>query len=102
MPEDGVGNLQDALNFGDFCLIKVELFDDVIALALVLDAIGKTPFSPRGDLLDLTTIGLNQLANSLDLLLDRLVVKLRLDDVHQLIGRQPVTSFPLGFAPVIA
>src|SRR5438105_13681806 len=102
MPEDGVGDLQDALNFGDFCLIKVELFDDVIALALGFDAIGQAALPPGGDLLDLTTIGLNQLANSLDLLLDRLIIKLRLDDVHELVGRQPVTSSPQVLAPLIA
>src|SRR5579864_9602137 len=102
MPEHRVGNLQHAVDFGYFGLLEVELFDHVMPLALILDRVGEAPLAPGSDLLHLATVGLDQLANLLDLLLDRLIIKLRLDDVHQLVSRQSITSFPMGFAPVIA
>src|SRR5579864_6178649 len=102
MPEHRVGNLQHAVDFGYFGLLEVELFDHVIPLALILDRVGEAPLAPGSDLFHLATVGLDQLANLLDLLLDRLIIKLGLDDVHQLVSRQSITSFPMGFAPVIA
>src|SRR5712691_1075314 len=102
MAEDRVGNLQDALDLLDFRLVEVELRDDVMPFPVVLDGVRQPALTPGGDLLDLAPIRLDQLADLLDLLLDRLVVKLRLDEVHQLVGRQSTTSFPLGFAPPIA
>src|SRR5690242_10582076 len=99
MPENGVGDLQHALDFGDLGLLEVEFLDDVIALSLLFDPIGQTTLAPWGDLAHLAAISLNQMADLLDLLLDGLIVKLRLDDVHQFVRRQSTTSFPLGFAP---
>ncbi len=53
MAEDGVGNLQDALDLLDFRLIEVELRDDVMPFPVVLDGIREPTLTPRGDLLDL-------------------------------------------------
>src|SRR5437762_14007062 len=102
MTEYGVRNPQDALDLLDFGLVEVELLDDVMPFPLILDAVGQPPLSPGGDLFHLAPIRLDQLADLIDLLLDRLVIKLGLDDIHQLVRRQSVTSFPTGFAPVMA
>src|SRR5919108_5847843 len=95
MPEDGVGNSQDAFDLGNLGLVQIELFDDVMPFPLVFDRVGQSPLSPWGDLFHLASVGLNQLADLFDLLLDCLVIKLRLDDVHQFVRRQSTTSFPL-------
>src|SRR6059058_1311741 len=72
----------------DFGLVEVELLDDVMPFPLILDAVGQPPLSPGGDLFHLAPIRLDQLADLIDLLLDRLVIKLGLDDIHQLVRRQ--------------
>src|SRR2546421_7125445 len=88
MAEDGVGNLQDALDLLDLALLEVELGDDVMPFPVVLDGVCEPTLTPRGDLLELASVRLDQLADLIDLLLDRLIVKLRLHDVHQLVCRQ--------------
>src|SRR2546422_5324793 len=93
MTEHAVRNPQDTLDLLDFGLVEVELLDDVMPFPLILDAVGKPALSPGGDLLYLAPIRLDQLADLIDLLLDRLVIKLRLDDVHQLIRRQSGPPF---------
>src|SRR2546423_224696 len=98
MAEDGVGNLQDALDLLDLALLEVELGDDVMPFPVVLDGVREPTLTPRGDLLELASVSLDQLADLIDLLLDRLIVELRLDDVHELVCRQNATSFPVGFA----
>jgi len=85
MTKDAVGNLQNALDLLDFFLIEVELRDHVMPFPVVLDGVREAPLAPRGDLLDLAPIGLDQLADFLDLLLNRLIVKVWLDDVHELV-----------------
>src|SRR5438045_9505308 len=94
MSEDRVGNLQDALDFLHLTALQVELLDDVMALALFVDRIGKPPFSPRRHLLDLASVGLDQLADLVDLLLNCLIIKLRLDDIHELVRRHALPPFP--------
>src|SRR5947208_14485108 len=93
MTEHAVRNPQDALDLLDFGLVEVELLDDVMSFTLILDAVGQPARPPRGDLLDLASIRLDQLADLIDLLLDRLVIKLRLDDIHQLVRRQSGPPF---------
>src|SRR5207247_3489403 len=102
MTEDAVRNFQDALDLLNLGLVEVEFFDDVMPFPLILDTVGQPALPPRGDLLDLASIRLDQLADLIDLLLNRLVIKLRLDDIHQLVRRQIWTSSPTGFAPVMA
>src|SRR4030088_1302786 len=93
MTKDGVGDLQDALDLLNFGAVEVELFDDVVPFPLIVDGVREAPLTPRGDLLDLSPIRLDQLADLLDLLLDLLVIKLRLDDIHQLVGRHTLPPF---------
>src|SRR5438445_2189420 len=93
MAEDGVGNLQDALDLLDLALLEVELGDDVMPFPVVLDGVCEPTLTPRGDLLELASVRLDQLADLIDLLLDRLIVKLRLHDVHQLVCRQTRPPF---------
>jgi len=85
MTKDSVGNLQNALDLLDLRLFEVELRDDVMPFPVVLDGVREPALTPRGNLLDLATIRLDQVADLLDLLLDRLIVKVRLDDVHELV-----------------
>jgi len=85
MTKDGVGNLQNALDLLDFRLFEVELRDDVMPFPVFLDGVRQPALTPRGNLLHLATIGLDQLADLLDLLLNRLIVKVWLDDVHELV-----------------
>src|ERR1700724_904433 len=93
MAEDGVGNLQDALDLLDLGLLEVELRDDVMPFPVVLDGVRQPAFAPRSDLLELAPVGLDQLADLVDLLLDRLIVKFGLDDVHELVCRQTLPPF---------
>src|SRR2546423_15004971 len=93
MAEDGVGNLQDAFDLLDLALLEVEFSDDVMPFPVFLDGVREPTFTPRGDLLELASIGLDQLADLVDLLLDRLIVELRLDDVHELVCRQTLPPF---------
>src|ERR1700737_1945123 len=93
MTEDGVGDLKDALDLLNFGAIEVELFDDVVPFPLIVDRVREAPLPPRGHLLNLSPIRLDQLADLFDLLLDLLVIKLRLDDVHQLVGRHTLPPF---------
>src|SRR5919109_4449470 len=92
MAKDGVRDFQDSLDFLDPARLQIELGDHVMALALVLDAVGKAPLAPGCDLLDLAPVRLDQLADPVDLLLNALIVELGLDDVHQLVRRH-TTSF---------
>src|SRR2546423_3554131 len=94
MPEDRVGNLQDALDFLNLPALQVELLYDVVALSLFVNGVGKPPFTPRRHLLDLAPIGLDQLADLIDLLLNCLIIKLRLDDIHELVRRHALPPFP--------
>src|ERR1700738_5027482 len=94
MTKDGIGNLQNALDLRDFRLVEVELRDDVMPFPVVLDGVREPTLTPRGDFLDLAPIRLDQLADLLDLLLDRLIVKVRLDDVHELVRCQTLSPFP--------
>src|SRR5437868_5887576 len=94
MTEDGVRDLEDAVDLLHPGLIEIELCDDVMPFALILDAIGQPALTPGCDLFYLATVCLDQLADLFDLLLDRLVVKLRLDDVHQLVCRHTQPPFP--------
>src|ERR1700737_4426314 len=87
MTEDGIGDLQDALGLLNFGAVEVELFDDVVPFPLIVDGVRQAPLTPGGDLLDLAPIRLDQLADLLDLLLDLLIIKLRLDEIHQLVRR---------------
>src|SRR5438067_5886965 len=93
MTEDAVRNFQDALDLLNLGLVEVEFFDDVMPFPLILDTVGQPALAPRGDLLDLAPIRLDQLTDLIDLLLDRLVIKLRLDDIHQLVCRQSGPPF---------
>src|ERR1700738_4264019 len=93
MPEDVVRDLQEPVDLLNSGLIEIELRDDVMAFTLVLHGIGKPALTPRCDLLDLASIGLDQLADLLDLLLNRVIVKLWPDEVHQLIRRQTAATF---------
>src|SRR5437868_9029423 len=93
MTEHGVRNPQDALDLLDLGLVEVELLDDVMPFPLILDAVGQPALPPGGDLLDLAPVRLDQLADLIDLLLDRLIIKLRLDDIHQLVRRQSGPPF---------
>src|SRR6266851_8997033 len=93
MTEDGVGDLQDAVDLLHFSAVEVELFDDVVPFPLIVDRIREPALTPWRDLLDLAPIGLDQLADLLDLLLDLLVIKLRLDDVHELVRCQTLPPF---------
>src|SRR2546421_5682656 len=93
MAEDGVGNFQatfDLLNLG---LVEIELLDDVMPFPLILDRIRQATLTPGGHLFYLAPIRLDQLADLFDLLLDRLIVKLRLDDIHQLVRGQTQPPF---------
>src|ERR1700731_1375660 len=94
MTEDGVGDLQDAVDLLNFVAVEVELFDDVVPFPLIVDRIREPTLTPRGNFLHLAPIRLDQLADLLDLLLDLLVIKLRLDDVHKLVRRQTLPPFP--------
>src|SRR6202022_1938760 len=101
MTEDGIGDLQDALDLLNFGAVEVELFDDVVPFPLIVDRVRKAPLTPGGDLLDLAPVRLDQLADLLDLLLDLLVIKLRLDDVHEFVRRHTLPP-SYGFAPTMA
>src|SRR5207245_1751213 len=94
MTEDGVGDLQDAVDLLHFGAVEVELFDDVVPFPLIVDGIREPTLTPRGDLLHLAPIRLDQLADLFDLLLDLLVIKLRLDDIHQFVRRHTLPPFP--------
>src|SRR5207245_11051288 len=94
MTEDGVGDLQDAVDLLHFGAVEVELFDDVVPFPLIVDGIRESTLTPRGDLLHLAPIRLDQLADLFDLLLDLLVIKLRLDDIHEFIRRHTLPPFP--------
>jgi hypothetical protein len=85
MTEDGVGDLQDALDLLHFGAVEVELFDDVVPFPLVVDRIRQPTLTPGSDLFNLAPVCLDQLADLFDLLLDLLVIKLRLDDVHEFV-----------------
>src|SRR5437764_65968 len=63
MTEHAVRNPQDALDLLDFGLVEVELLDDVMSFPLILDAVGQPALPPGGDLLDLASIRLDQLAD---------------------------------------
>src|SRR3989442_4739331 len=95
MTEHGGRNPQDALALLALGLVEVELLEDVMPFPLILDAVGEPALPPGGDLLDLAPIRLDQLADLIDLLLDRLVIKLGLDDIHQLVRRQSGPPFLL-------
>src|SRR6266481_46960 len=87
MTKDGIRDLQDAFDFLNSGAVEVELYDDVMPFPLIVDRVREAPLTPGGDLFDLSPIRLDQLADLLDLLLDLLVIKLRLDDIHQLVRR---------------
>src|SRR5947209_18403567 len=101
MTKDGVGDLQDALDLLHFGAVEVELFDDVMPFPLIVDCIRESTLTPRGDLLHLAPIHLDQLGDLFDLLLDLLVIKLRLDDIHQFVRRHTLPP-SYGFAPTMA
>src|SRR5205807_8556094 len=84
MPKDGVGDLQDALDFLDPAAIQLEISNHIVALALVLDRVGEPPLAPGGYLLDLAPIRLIQLADLFALLLNGVIVKLRPVNDHEL------------------
>src|SRR5438445_2371873 len=93
MAEDGVGNLQDTFDLLNLGLVEIELLDDVMPFPLILDRIRQATLPPGGHLFYLAPIRLDQLADLFDLLLDRLIVKLRLDDIHQLVRGQTQPPF---------
>src|SRR3982074_2392002 len=68
---------------------------------LIVDGIRKAPLSPGGDLLHLSPSCLDQLADLFDLLLDLLVVKFGLDDIHELVRRHTLPP-SYGVAPTMA
>src|SRR2546425_5301084 len=93
MAEDAVGNFQDTFDLLNLGLVEIELLDDIMPFPLILDGIRQAALAPRRHLFDLAPIRLDQLADLFDLLLDRLIVKLRPDDIHELVRRQTLSPF---------
>src|ERR1700737_728456 len=93
MAKDSVGNFQDTFDLLNLGLVEIELLDDVMPFPLILEGVRQPALTPWGPLRDLAPIRLDQLADLFDLLLDGLVIKLRLDDIHQLVRRQTLPPF---------
>ena len=97
MAQDLVGQHEHALHVGDGRGLGVELDQDVVALALVLDLVGEGPPAPALDPSGVAALGLQRGEGPVEDPVDRSLIGSGIEYDHGLVGpHQRLTSLWIG------